>query len=164
MFTLEAYTLQEKTTIHGKIITAGELVVKAKYFCSMQIDTNWYWNQQSKHHVITVTTHTILHTKLEVNEITDFHEIPTSICSRTQEKKPISRQPICLTDSDYDYILEEIGCREKSGLKDIYKFIVMTRKINIILLNEYYMYLLCIFILTIIRFFFFSFSASIGFF
>ena len=25
----------------------------------------------------------------------------------------ISRQPICLTDSDYDYILEEIGRREK---------------------------------------------------
>ena len=28
-------------------------------------------------------------------------------------KKPTSRQPICLTDFDHDYILEEIGCREK---------------------------------------------------
>ena len=28
-------------------------------------------------------------------------------------KKAISRQPICLTDSDYDYILEEIGCQDK---------------------------------------------------
>ena len=28
-------------------------------------------------------------------------------------KKVISRQPICLTDSDYDYILEEIGRRDK---------------------------------------------------
>ena len=28
-------------------------------------------------------------------------------------KKAISRQPICLTGSDYDYILEEIGCRDK---------------------------------------------------
>ena len=28
-------------------------------------------------------------------------------------KKAIPRQPICLTDSDYDYILEEIGRREK---------------------------------------------------
>ena len=28
-------------------------------------------------------------------------------------KKTISRQPICLTDSDYDYILEEIGRQEK---------------------------------------------------
>ena len=29
-------------------------------------------------------------------------------------KKTISRQPVCFTDSDYDYILEEIGCREKN--------------------------------------------------
>ena len=28
-------------------------------------------------------------------------------------KKPISRQPIFLTDSDYNYILEEIGRQEK---------------------------------------------------
>ena len=46
MFTSSAYTLQENTTIDGKIITAGEFVAKAKYLCSMQVDTNWYWNQQ----------------------------------------------------------------------------------------------------------------------
>ena len=28
-------------------------------------------------------------------------------------KKSISRQPICLTDADYDNILEEIGRRDK---------------------------------------------------
>ena len=28
-------------------------------------------------------------------------------------KKAISRQPICLTGYDYDYILEEIGRRDK---------------------------------------------------
>ena len=28
-------------------------------------------------------------------------------------QKKISRQPICLTDSDYDYILEEIGRWDK---------------------------------------------------
>ena len=28
-------------------------------------------------------------------------------------EESISRQPICLTDSDYDYILEEIGHRYK---------------------------------------------------
>ena len=31
----------------------------------------------------------------------------------TQGKKSISRQPICLTDAEYDYILEEIGRRDK---------------------------------------------------
>ena len=54
----------------------------------MQVDTNWYWNQQSKHHVITVPTRTILHPQLEIDAITDFHAIPTSICSRTQAKNP----------------------------------------------------------------------------
>ena len=109
MFTSGAYTLQENTTIDEKIITAGKLVFNAKYLCSMQVDTNWYWNQQSKHHVIKVPTPTIIYPKLEGDAITDFHSIPTSICSRTQAKKSISRQPICLTDADYDYILEEIS-------------------------------------------------------
>ena len=30
-----------------------------------------------------------------------------------KSKKSISIQPICLTDSDHDYILEEIGHRDK---------------------------------------------------
>ena len=67
MFTSGAYTLQGKKTIYGQIITAVELVVKAQYICSLQIDTNWYWNQQPKHYVITVPTRTILHPQLEVN-------------------------------------------------------------------------------------------------
>ena len=79
----------------------------------MQIYTNCYCNQQPKHHVITVPTRTILHQQLEVNAITDFRAIPTSVCSRTKAKKSISRQPICLTDADYDYILEEIGRQDK---------------------------------------------------
>ena len=79
----------------------------------MQIDTNSYWNQQSKHHVITVPTRIIIHPQLEGDAITDFHLIPTRICSRKQAKKAISRQPICLTDADYDYMLEEIGRIDK---------------------------------------------------
>ena len=104
MFTSGAYTLQENKTISGKIITVGELVVKPQYLCSMQIDTNQYWNQQPKHHVITVPTRTILLPQLEVNTVTDFHAIPKSICNSKQAKKAISRQPVCLIDSDYDYI------------------------------------------------------------
>ena len=65
-----AYTLQENTTIDGKIINAGELVVKERYLCSMQIYNNWCWNQQPKHHVITVPTRTILHPQLDVNAVT----------------------------------------------------------------------------------------------
>ena len=64
MFTSGAYKLQENTTLDGKIITAGELVVKAKYLSSMQVDTNWYCNQQPKQNGITVPTYTILHPQL----------------------------------------------------------------------------------------------------
>ena len=106
MFTSEDYTLQDYTTIDGKIITSGELVVKAQYICSMQIDTNWCWKQQPKYHVITVPTRTILHPQLEFDAITDFRKITTSVCSRTQAKKSISRQPICFTDAGYDCILD----------------------------------------------------------
>ena len=115
------------------------MVVKAQYICSIQVDTNCYWNQQPKQHVITVPTRTILHPQLEVNSVTELHAIPTSVCTRTQAKKSISRKPICLTDSDHDYILEEIGRREKLSLKEMYKFIVTTRRNNMSISNEYYM-------------------------
>ena len=56
---------------------------------------------------------TILHTRLEVSAITYFHDKPKSVCNRIQVKKFISRHPICLTDSDYNYILEKIDHRYK---------------------------------------------------
>ena len=40
MFTSEEYAFKDNTKIDGQIITAGELVVKAQYLCSMQVDTN----------------------------------------------------------------------------------------------------------------------------
>ena len=64
------------------------MVVKAKYICSMQVDNNWYWNQQPKQHVITMPTRTILHPQLEVNAVTDFHAISKIVCTRTQAKNP----------------------------------------------------------------------------
>ena len=88
MFTSEEYALQDNTTIDGQIITSGKLVIKAQYLCSMQVDTNGYWDQHPQHNVITVPTHTILHTRLEVNTITYIHDIPKSVCNRTQAKKP----------------------------------------------------------------------------
>ena len=76
----------------------------------MQVGTNCYWNKYPQQHVITVPTCTILHPLLEFNSVADFHDIPKSICNRVKAKKSISRHPICLTDSEYDCILEEIGC------------------------------------------------------
>ena len=88
MFTSESYTLQYNTTIDGKIINAGELVLKAQYPCSVQVDTNWYWNQHPQQHVVTFTTRKILHPRLEVIPVTYFHAIPKIVCTRTQAKNP----------------------------------------------------------------------------
>ena len=88
MFTSGAYTIQENTKIDVHIITAGDFFVKAKYLCSMQVDTNWYLNKQPKKNVITVPTSTILNPQLEVNTLTYFHAIPKSVCNRTQPKNP----------------------------------------------------------------------------
>ena len=73
---------------------------------NMQVDTHWYWNQHPQQNIITVPTHTILHTRLEVNYIINFHDITKSLYNRTQANKSVSINPICLTDYDYDYILE----------------------------------------------------------
>ena len=89
MFTSEAYTLQDNTTIDGQIITAGELVVKAQYISSMKVDTNWYWNQHPQQHVIKVPTPTIINPPIEVDAVKDFHETTKSVCNRTQEKKSL---------------------------------------------------------------------------
>ena len=46
-FISEAYTIQNNTTIYINIISAGELVVKAQYICSMQVNSSCYCKQQS---------------------------------------------------------------------------------------------------------------------
>ena len=72
----------------------------------MQVENNFYRNQDPQHHVITATTRKILHTRLNATAITDIHDIPKSVCNRTQAEKSISRHPICITDSNYDYKLK----------------------------------------------------------
>ena len=76
--------------------------------------TNREFNKQN---VIKVPTRTKLHPQLEVNAVTNFHTIPTGVYMRTQANTYIPRQPICLTDSDYGYILEEIGRQDKIGFE-----------------------------------------------
>ena len=88
------------------------MVVKAEYLFSLHLDNNWYWNKHPQQHVITVTTHTILHPRLEVISVKYFHAILKRLCNRTQAQKYISRNPIRLTDSDYNCILEEIVRRK----------------------------------------------------
>ena len=58
-------------------------------------------------------TRTIVHPRIEVNAVTDFHAIPKIICTRTQATKSVLIQPICLTDSEYYYILKVIVRQNK---------------------------------------------------
>ena len=82
MFTSEEYKHQDKTTIDGKTDTDGRLVLKAGYICSIQVNTNWYWNQHPQQHVITVPTLKILHPQLQFNAVMDFHDIPQKYMSQ----------------------------------------------------------------------------------
>ena len=116
-FLSEAYTLQNNTTIDGQVISAGELVVKAQYLCSMQENTNWYWKQQPLQQTIIVPTRTILHPRLDVIIIRYIQDIPKKLCSRNEAKKSIQRHPIIMTDTDYDYVMDEIERHEKLSFK-----------------------------------------------
>ena len=63
-----------------------------------------------------VLTHVIIYPRLDVVRITYFQDIPKTFCNRIQVKKTIQRHPICKTDADYDYILDEIERQEKLSL------------------------------------------------
>ena len=82
----EAYTLQNNTTIDEKVISAGELVVKAQYLCSVQENTKWYWKQQPLKQNIMVPTRTILHPRLDVIKIRYVQYTPKCFCNRIQAK------------------------------------------------------------------------------
>ena len=85
----------------------------------MQENTNWYWKQQPLQQTIMFPTLTILHPRLDVVVIIDVQDIPTIFCNIIQEKKAIQRHPIFMTDSDYDYILDEIERRGKLILNEM---------------------------------------------
>ena len=82
----EPNKLYISTKNDGQMITAGKFFVKAQYLCSMQVDTDWYCYPHNQQRVSTVPTRTIIHPKLEVNAINDFHYIPKSVCNRTHAK------------------------------------------------------------------------------
>ena len=100
----------------GQVISAGELVVKAQYISSMQEKTNWYQKQQPLQQTIIVPTCTILHPHLDVITIRYVQEIPRKFCNTVQEKNPYKELHICMTDANYDSILDEIVCCEKKIL------------------------------------------------
>ena len=81
-FLSDAYTLQNNTTIYRQVVSAGKLIVKAKYLCSIQEKTNCYWKQQPLQQTIILPTRKILHPRLEVIIIRYVQETPKKLCGR----------------------------------------------------------------------------------
>ena len=44
-------------------------------------------------------------------KVTEVKQIPYSVCNRNQQQKDLQRHPICITESDHEFILNEIKCR-----------------------------------------------------
>ena len=102
----EAYMLQNKTKVDGQTIYDSELFVNAQYICSMLENSNWHWKQHLLQQTIMVPTRTSLHMCLDVVMVTDVQDIPENFCNMIQAKTAIQKHTICLTDTDYDYILD----------------------------------------------------------
>ena len=62
---------------------------------------------------IGVPTNTIVHTFLDVFVVKDDHDITRSAFNINQTLKALQRHLICLTGYDNEYILDEIGGKDK---------------------------------------------------
>ena len=78
---------KNNTTNNGKVISAGELVVKAEYLFSVQENTNWYGKQQPLQQTIIFQTRTIIHTCLGVIILRYVQDIPNNLCISNQAEK-----------------------------------------------------------------------------
>ena len=58
-----------------------------------------------------------MHPCLDVAEVKDVHDTPKIICNINNTKQVLLKHPICLTDSDHYFILEEIELRDKIKLE-----------------------------------------------
>ena len=105
-FVSEAYTLQEDTTCEGKISTAGEMVVKVEYLRCIKEKKKCHWDKKQQQQLIIVLTRTIVHQFLDVIVVKYFHDIIRIFFNRKQAIHNLHRHPICLIDSDHDYILD----------------------------------------------------------
>ena len=61
-----------------------------------------------------VPTRTIIYPRPDVFGMIDVQDIPKYVCNRIQD---IKRHHICLTDANYDFILDEIERQDKIELE-----------------------------------------------
>ena len=75
----------------------------------MQDYTKWCW--EKIYIYIIVPTHIIVHPCLDEITVADVEQIPKNLCNRNQERKALQRRSIRITDSDHDFIIDEIKHR-----------------------------------------------------
>ena len=56
----------------------------------------------------------MLHPELDITAITYIQDITKSVYNMTQAKTSMARHPIFPTCSDYNYILKEVDCQDKT--------------------------------------------------
>ena len=93
------------------------MVIIANYIRCMQENKICYWEGENNQQLIFFPTHTIVHTCLDVFVAKYGHDITISAFNINQTRKDLQRYLICLTDSDNDYIIDEIGGKEKIEYK-----------------------------------------------
>ena len=74
--------------------------------------------EKQQQQVIVVPMLNILHSFVDVVVVKYVHGILRSVFDR-KKKKTLQRYPICLNDSDHDYILDKIGYRYKTEHENI---------------------------------------------
>ena len=80
------------------MIKSGEHILKSEYLTIMKTNTNCYWQQLENKKSIIITTHTIVHTCIDVSTIEDVADILRMLCNKKQARKDVQRHTICLSD------------------------------------------------------------------
>ena len=106
-FLSDPYTLQNEITVDGQILKDGELVADACYLTQIRQGSNWYVEAEEEQQLVTVSMRTVVHPQLNTEVVKDAAKIPQSLCSRTQARQLVMRNPIVLTEEDHDFIMDE---------------------------------------------------------
>ena len=114
----EPYTLQDNKIVDKQVIKSGEFIVKAEYLSISKASTNWHWQQFGTKESVIIETHNTVHPCLDVSTIKYDADIPISLWNKKQAQKSVQRHPICISDADHDYNLDEIEHRDQIDYKN----------------------------------------------
>ena len=74
----------------------------------MKENTKCYWEKRYQKQTIAILTRTVVHPFLDIFVVKYVQDILRSFCNKNQAHQVLQRYYVCITDSDHDYILDEI--------------------------------------------------------